>query len=138
MSALNVRRIQLGSRAAQVQLADLRAQLSAQGNVVSPRGRALTEKVFGEPLPPQRVVERVCEDVRCRGLPAVLHYTEQFDQVRLTADTLRVTPSEMALAHAAAKQDASAYGRAVAALASAASGLSAAYTQLRRLGYAIH
>ncbi|HMF12252.1 MAG TPA: histidinol dehydrogenase [Gemmataceae bacterium] len=102
MTPLIIRRIQLGNREARVQFADLRAQLSAQGNVVSPRGRALTEKVFGEPLPPQRVVERVCEDVRGRGLPAVLHYTEQFDQVRLTADTLRVTPSEMALAHAAA------------------------------------
>jgi histidinol dehydrogenase len=44
----------------------------------------------------------VCEDVRGRGLDAVLHYTEQFDGVRLNADTLRVTPSEMALAHAAA------------------------------------
>jgi histidinol dehydrogenase len=102
MPPLNLRRIQLGSREAQAQLANLRAQFSTQGNVVSPRGRALTEKVFGEPLPPQRVVERVCEDVCRRGLPAVLHYTEQFDQVQLTAETLRVTASEMALAHAAA------------------------------------
>src|SRR5262249_22612741 len=70
--------------------------------VVSARGRELTLKVFGEPLPPARVVERICEDVRARGLVAVLHYTEQFDRVRLNADTLRVTGSEMALAHAAA------------------------------------
>src|SRR5262249_30936228 len=48
------------------------------------------------------VVERVCADVRERGLDAVLHYTEQFDRVSLTPDTLRVTTSEMALAHAAA------------------------------------
>jgi hypothetical protein len=43
-----------------------------------------------------------------------------------------------ALAHAAAKQDVPAYGRAAAAVASAGSGLNAAYTQLRQLGYTIH
>ena len=43
-----------------------------------------------------------------------------------------------ALAHAAAKQDVSAYGRAEAAVASAGSGLNAAYAQLRQLGYTIH
>jgi hypothetical protein len=42
-----------------------------------------------------------------------------------------------ALAHAAAKRDVAAYGRAQAALASAGSGLDAAYTQLRQLGYTI-
>jgi hypothetical protein len=43
-----------------------------------------------------------------------------------------------ALARAAAQQDVAAYGRAQAALASAASGLNAAYAQLRGLGYTIH
>jgi hypothetical protein len=43
-----------------------------------------------------------------------------------------------ALAHAAAKQDVSAYGHAEAAVASAGSGLDAAYSQLRQLGYTIH
>jgi hypothetical protein len=41
------------------------------------------------------------------------------------------------LAHAAARQDVSAYGRAEAALSAAGSGLDAAYGQLRRLGYEI-
>jgi histidinol dehydrogenase len=98
-----VRRIQLGSPDAADQLARLRAQLSAQGEVVSARGRELTEKVFGEALPPVRVVERICEDVRRRGREAVFHYTEQFDRVRLDADTLRVSRSELAQAHAAAE-----------------------------------
>jgi glycine hydroxymethyltransferase len=52
MAALNLRRIQCGSDDAAGQLAGLRAQLGAQGNVVSARGRALTEKVFGEAVPP--------------------------------------------------------------------------------------
>jgi histidinol dehydrogenase len=103
MNSLTIRRIQLGSDDAADRLARLRAQLSAQGNVVSARGRELTEKVFGEALPPARVVERICEDVRRRGRDAVFHYTEQFDRVRLDADTLRVNRSEMAAAHAAAE-----------------------------------
>jgi histidinol dehydrogenase len=102
MASLTLRRIHCGQGDAAGQLARLRAQLGAQGNVVSARGRALTEKVFGEPLPPARVVERVCEDVRTHGLDALLHYTEQFDRASLDADSLRVSRSEMALAHAAA------------------------------------
>jgi histidinol dehydrogenase len=103
MTALTMRRIQLGRPGAAEQLARLRFQLSAQGNVVSARGRELTERVFGEALPPVRVVERICEDVRKRGREAVFHYTEQFDRVRLDAGTLRVDPSDMAEAHAAAE-----------------------------------
>src|SRR5919206_4917708 len=99
---LTIRRIVCGSADAHAELAALRARLGAQGNVVSPRGRALTEKVFGEPLPPARVVERVCEDVRARGLDALLHYTEQFDRVRLAPEALRVSRSAVALAPASA------------------------------------
>lgn len=102
MTPLTMRRIRLASGEAADQLARLRAQRSAQGNVVSARGRELTEKVFGEALPPARVVERICEDVRRRGREAVFHYTEQFDRVRLDPDTLRVTRTEMAEAHAEA------------------------------------
>ena len=43
-----------------------------------------------------------------------------------------------ALARAVVKENVSAYGRAQASLASAGSGLNAAYTQLRQLGYTIH
>jgi histidinol dehydrogenase len=45
----------------------------------------------------------VCAEVRERGLPAVLHYTEQFDRVRLTSETIRVSAHELAEAHAAAE-----------------------------------
>jgi histidinol dehydrogenase len=103
MESLSLRRIRCGTDGAAEGLKALREQLSTAGNVVSSRGRALTEKVFGEPLPPGRVVERICEDVRRRGAAALFHYTEQFDRARLDADTLRITPSEMALAHAAAE-----------------------------------
>ena len=103
MNALTLPRIELGRAGAAEQLAHLRVQLSAQGNIVSARGRELTERVFGEALPPARVVERICEDVRKRGREAAFHYTEQFDRVRLDAGTLRVTRGELAEAHTAAE-----------------------------------
>src|SRR5205823_12561222 len=102
MTTLNVRRIQWGSPNAVEELTALRHQLSLQADMVSPRGRKLTEKVFGEALSPARVVERICGDVRARGLKAVLHYTEQLDQVRLEAHTVRVSDEELAAAHRAA------------------------------------
>ncbi len=103
MPKLQMRRIRLAEAGAAGRLAELRDQLSAQGNVVSPRGRALTERVFGEALPPARVVERICEDVRQKGLAAVLEYTRQLDQAELTAETIRVGAEELVRAHRAAE-----------------------------------
>ncbi len=81
---------------------DLRERLSPRGNVVSEAGRRRTIEVFGEPLSPVQVVERICADVRSRGLAAVLEYSAKLDGATLTADTLRVTPAELAAAHAQA------------------------------------
>ncbi|HMF12511.1 MAG TPA: histidinol dehydrogenase, partial [Gemmataceae bacterium] len=102
MTSLRIRRIRRADPSAVEQLSRLRAQMSAQGSVVSARSQAATEKVFGEPLPPVKVVERICADVQARGLPAVLHYTQQFDHVTLTAETIRVRRKELAEAHEAA------------------------------------
>jgi histidinol dehydrogenase len=102
MGMVHLRRIRCADATAAEQIAALRARLSPQGDVVSARGRELTDAVFGEPLPPARVVERICADVRDRGLPALLHYTERLDGVRLTGDTLRVGERELAAAHQAA------------------------------------
>src|SRR5262245_21285653 len=102
MATVNLRRIVCAAVDAADRFAQLRARLGPQSDVVSPRGRQLTEAVFGEALPPVRVVERICHDVRVRGLTALLHYTEKFDRVTLTPATLRVRPDELAEAHAAA------------------------------------
>src|SRR5438128_518630 len=102
--AISIRRIRCTDAKGTEQLAALRATLSAQGEVVSARGRELTKKVFGELLPPARVVERICADVRTKGLAAVLHYTEQLDHARLTAKTIRVSADELAEAHKAADE----------------------------------
>ncbi|QDS93342.1 Histidinol dehydrogenase [Roseimaritima multifibrata] len=77
----------------------LRAKLSPQGNVVSPRGRALTEKVFGEALTPVQVVDRICGDVQREGDAAVLRYGAALDGADLTADELRVPSSALEQAH---------------------------------------
>ena len=78
---LNICRIDCASDDAREAIGELRRQLSPTGNVVSPQGRARTIAAFGEPLTPQQVVERICADVQCRGLEAVLDYTARLDGV---------------------------------------------------------
>lgn len=80
----------------------LRAKLAPDGNVVSEAGRLKTIEVFGEPLSPVEVVERICDDVRSHGLEAVLQYTAKLDGAELSAETLRVPTTDLAAAHAAA------------------------------------
>jgi histidinol dehydrogenase len=83
----------------------LRDKLSPDGNVVSPRGRELTLRVFGEPLTPGQVVERICSEVRSRGTDAVLHYARSLDDPQMTADNLRVPLTQLQSAHAAASPE---------------------------------
>src|SRR5205807_8324282 len=66
---------------------------------VSEAGRKRTLEVFGEPLSPQQVVERICGDVQKRGLAAVLEYSRKLDKAELTAETIRVSAAELAAAH---------------------------------------
>lgn len=80
----------------------LRQKLSPQGDVVSPRGRALTEEVFGKPLTPIEVVQTICHDVQTEGTAALLRYSKSLDKADLNADQLRVPAEDLAAAHAAA------------------------------------
>src|SRR5437879_369426 len=99
MASLNIRRISCTDPNASKELAKLRGRLGAQDELVTRRSRELTRTVFGEPLPPIKVVERVCDDVRNRGAEALLYYTEQFDRVRLDRDEVRVNAAELRKAH---------------------------------------
>ncbi|TWU16491.1 histidinol dehydrogenase [Allorhodopirellula heiligendammensis] len=83
-------------------LAELREKLSPRGDLVSPRGRELTQAVFGKPLTPVEVVETICRDVLSEGTPALLRYTKALDGAELTAPSLRVPAADLAAAHAAA------------------------------------
>lgn len=82
--------------------AALREKLSPRGDVVSEAGRQRTIELFGAPLTPQQVVERICGDVRERGREALLEYTRKLDRKELDAESLRVTREELAEANAAA------------------------------------
>ncbi|HEV3004141.1 MAG TPA: histidinol dehydrogenase, partial [Pirellulales bacterium] len=53
---------------ARLAIAALRDRLRPSGSVVSEAGRRTTIEVFGEPLTPAQVVERICGEVRERGL----------------------------------------------------------------------
>jgi histidinol dehydrogenase len=100
--ALKIQRIDTREPGSVQAIEALRAKLSPAGDVVSEAGRKKTIEVFGESLSPAHVVERICGDVRKRGLAAVLEYTAKLDGVELAADSLRVPASELVAAHAAA------------------------------------
>src|SRR5438128_1687791 len=103
--SLNLLRIDTRQADVRRVLAELRERLSPRGNVVSEAGRQRTIEVFGEPLSPQQVVERICDDVRTKGLPAVLDYTARIDKAKLTADEIRVPAAELKAAHVAVEPE---------------------------------
>lgn len=105
IASLKIRRIDCTDGKAAKVLADLRKQMSHQGEILSPRSRELTRKVFGQALPPIKAVEKICSDVQKNGIASVLHYTEKFDHIKLSKSDLRVPLEEMKAAHAAAHPD---------------------------------
>lgn len=86
-------------------IAALRKKLSPQGDIVSPKGREITMKTFGEPLTPQEVVKRICHDISSKGLQSLLDYSRKIDRADLTAETIRVPLSEIEEAHKSADSD---------------------------------
>ena len=99
---LNICRIDCASEDASAAIRELRRQLGSGGDVVSPQGRDQTMSAFGEPLTPRQVVERICADVQCRGLDAVLDHTARLDGVRLDPASVRVAREELVAAWRAA------------------------------------
>jgi histidinol dehydrogenase len=102
MPQLSIARIDARQQDLVAALAELRRKLSPQGNIVSEAGKRRTIEVFGEPLTPQQVVERIVGDVRACGLAALLDYTSKLDRADLTPATIRVSTDEMRAAHAKA------------------------------------
>ena len=83
-------------------MAELRGRLSPRGDVVSQEGRKRTIEIFGQPLTPAEVVERICRDVQEKGIQAVLDYSSRIDKAELTPQSIRVPQQELARAHAEA------------------------------------
>ena len=95
----DIRRINLHVPGGRDELESLRQTLVSQGDLVSPAGRQRTIDVFGEPLSPRQVVERICEDVKREGLSAVLDYTKRIDHANVTEETFRVPLQTLEKAH---------------------------------------
>jgi histidinol dehydrogenase len=93
--ALSIRRIDCSRDNARSAIADLRRQLSPQGDVVTPEGHARTVAAFGESLSPQQVVERICSDIAAGGLDAMIDYARRIDGVTLAPGQFRVSPDEL-------------------------------------------
>jgi histidinol dehydrogenase len=91
--------IDLATSDGRARLEALRQTLVSQGEMVSPAGRQRTIDVFGKPLTPRQVVERICRDVREQGIDAVLDYTRRIDGASLTRESLFVKADALAEAH---------------------------------------
>ena len=102
---LNITRIDTRQDDVQSALADLAERLSPRGDVVSEAGRQRTVEVFGEPLSPTQVVERICNEVREDGMMSLLKYCKLLDRAELTAETIRVPTADLAAAHARVPDD---------------------------------
>lgn len=98
-AGLEIRTIDCSRDDATALIDELRQKLSPRGDIVSEAGKQRTVELFGEPLTPQQVVERICKDVHARGLAAVLEYTTKLDNKSLTLETMRVSPRELEEAH---------------------------------------
>ena len=102
---LNIRRIDSQKDDLRAEMDLLRKRLSPSGDVVSQEGRRRTIEIFGEPLSPVQVVERILKDVAEKGLAAVLDYSARIDRAELTPETIRVSADELAEAHAQAEPE---------------------------------
>ncbi|MCP4195106.1 MAG: histidinol dehydrogenase [Planctomycetaceae bacterium] len=102
---LNIDCIDIREGDAQPALEALRRKLSPRGDVTSDASRKRTIEVFGEPLTPIQVVEKICSDVQQEGMSSLLRYCEKLDGAELSADTLRVSADELTAAHRQADPD---------------------------------
>ncbi len=100
---LSIRTIDCSTEAASAFLAQLRQQLSPDGDLVPASGIALTKQVFGEALTPNQSVERICHLVRKEGFAAVQKFSKAFDRFELTEQNYRVSATELEAAHKAAR-----------------------------------
>jgi histidinol dehydrogenase len=99
-SSLNITRLDHRRHDVAGELARLRERLSPRGDILSEAGRHRTIAVFGEPLSPAQVVERICGDIRQRGIDAVLEYSRRLDGADLRPDEIRVPAGDLRRAHA--------------------------------------
>ncbi|HQR42719.1 MAG TPA: histidinol dehydrogenase, partial [Gemmatales bacterium] len=103
--SINIRIIDCTTQQASQFLAQLRQQLSPDGDLVPASGQALTRQVFGEALTPNQSVERICQAVRREGFAAAQQFSQAFDRFALTESNLRVSDAELQEAHRQARPE---------------------------------
>ena len=104
--SLNIRRIVWSTdEDATSLIGELRRQHSLDAERITPRSRELTIRAFGEALSPARSVERICNEVRDQGFPAVARFSQIFDNFELRRENLRVMPGELQQAHRQAQSE---------------------------------
>jgi histidinol dehydrogenase len=92
---MQILRIDSRSRDAVQQIRGLREKLSPKGDIVSEAGRKRTLDLFGKPLSPRQVVEKICTDIETKGLSALLEYSGNIDGWKQTADGRRQTADDL-------------------------------------------
>jgi histidinol dehydrogenase len=92
---MQISRIDSRNSDAAQKIKELREKLSPNGDIVSEADRQRTIDIFGEPLSPRQVVEKICGDIKTKGLPALLEYSKKIDGASLNAETLRVPLDEL-------------------------------------------
>ncbi|MDO5308676.1 MAG: histidinol dehydrogenase [Planctomycetia bacterium] len=94
-SKLNLKWIDARKNDVKEQIDALREQLSLKGNIVSEAGKKKTIEIFGAPLTPSEIVEKVCADVAANGLSALLDYSERIDARKLSAEEIRTPQKDL-------------------------------------------
>lgn len=94
-SKLNLKWIDARKNDVKEQIDALREQLSLKGNIVSEAGKKKTIEIFGAPLTPSEIVEKVCADVAANGLSALLDYSQRIDARKLSAEEIRTPQKDL-------------------------------------------
>ena len=93
-----MRIIRLSDASARRAISEMQKKLSVSAGAVTPSSQKKTLEVFGKPLSPLESTRRIVDEVRRDGDEAVFRYTKLLDGVDLNAETVRVSPDEIAAA----------------------------------------
>lgn len=91
-----------GFKSAMEELRKLQDKLSPKGDVITESAKRITMEVFGKEIPPNEVVNIICNEVKAKGFQAVQEFTRHLDQTEVYDRNFRVDPLELEAAHSMA------------------------------------
>ncbi len=101
-TTLNIARLDSSRTDALEIILRLRREAILYGNGIGTTEEARNDDTDDDPLMIKHVVARICDDVKRRGLDAVLEYTAQRDHVMLDPESVRVSADDLASAYGVA------------------------------------